>query len=80
MLEHAPIVREHGRSCAAVPGLGLTVHSADTGALFKRRAQRTNGANECWLVGELDGVRCYVTRKEGAVSVVMTTDDLYPDP
>lgn len=79
MLEHAPVRREAGRTTASVPGLGLTVASDEPGAVFKRRAQSTNGASECWLVGELEGVRCYVTSKEGAVSVVLTTDDLYPD-
>lgn len=79
MLEIAPIRREAGRTTASIPGLGLTVTSDEPGAVFKRRAQSTNGTSDCWLVGEIDGVRCYVTRKEGAVSVVMSKDDLYPD-
>lgn len=79
MLEHAEIARSGNFTTAAVPGLGVTVHATGDRAIFKRRAQKTNGTSECWLVGELDGVRCYVRSDGGMVNVVMTHDDLYPD-
>lgn len=80
-LEHATIVRHPTHTVGVADGLGLTVKSAEDGAVFKRRAQSTNGRSQSWLVAELDGVRCYVHREEcGDVRIVLSTDDLYPDP
>lgn len=59
---------EHG--CMSVYG--------DGAAMFKRNAIKGVGSgasrHERWLVGELDGVRCYFDGRR----VVLTTEDLYP--
>jgi len=54
---------------------GISVHR-----MFKRRSVKKGAVNgeTCWLVGEVDGVRCYVREENGRVSILMTREDLYP--
>ncbi|MHA7839860.1 MAG: hypothetical protein ACX98W_20540 [bacterium] len=51
--------------------------------LFKRRGLKMPlGAGQAravfWLVGEVNGVRCYVSREDGKVRIRMTTEDINP--
>lgn len=50
--------------------------------LFKRKALKnamTPSVHEVeWLIGEIDGVRCYVKVEGLRVNVVMTRQELYP--
>lgn len=52
------------------------------GRLFKRNAIKNamspDARKEQWLVGELDGVRCYVQHTATGASLVLTRNDLYP--
>lgn len=61
---------------------GRTSMSVAGGNLFKRNAIKGVGAPGArqvqWLVGEVDGVRCYVQENETGTHIVLTKDDLYP--
>ncbi len=78
-----PIYTIEGDS-AANGYAGLTILAdGQPSRLFMRRAiKNALGANSpqiAWLVGELEGVRCYLARMaSGRVSVVLTRRDLYP--
>ena len=50
---------------------------------FKRNAFKNVGGGplaykEIWAVGGIDGVRCYVSDRDGVVKIVLTRQDLYP--
>jgi hypothetical protein len=56
--------------------------AAASSRLFKRRAIKGIGGSGqyevMWLVGELDGVRCYTVHVNGLTHVILTREDLYP--
>lgn len=60
----------------------LVVIPNETSRMRKRNAIKNALSPEAhkiqWLYGELDGVRCYVNDEGGKVSIVLTTQDLYP--
>ena len=55
---------------------------ASSAKLFKRCAMRNAMTPQVhvteWLVGELDGVRCYVRQDGLRLNIVLTRQDLYP--
>lgn len=73
-------------SAEAWAGLGFAseIHVDKPGCAFKRNAIHMavgpNGksGHERMLVGELNGVRCYVRHIDGKVVVRLTTEDFYP--
>lgn len=48
--------------------------------IFKRRSVKKGAVNgsTCWLVGELDGVKTYISEVGGKVKVVITREELNP--
>jgi hypothetical protein len=56
----------------------VKVKEKDGTRIFRRNAMRLNGGGtHTTLIGELDGVRCYVRERDGRVHVIMTDEDLY---
>jgi hypothetical protein len=62
--------------------IGLSVLKDGDTTLFKRCAMKNAMTPAMklttWLVGEIDGVRCYVKQDGLRLHVVMTRRDLYP--
>jgi hypothetical protein len=60
----------------------LSMSVLGQGQLYKRRAVKRAGSpaaqNLTWLVGELDGVRCYGITLDSGMHVVLTREDLVP--
>jgi hypothetical protein len=60
-------------------GVALSIAPAASSALFRRSGIKyPGGRRTTLLVGELDGVRVGVTRRDGITHIVLTRDDIAP--
>jgi hypothetical protein len=67
---------------SVLPELAQPNSSLSQARLFKRCAMKNAMTPAVhmttWLVGEIDGVRCYVKQDGVQLHIVMTRQDLYP--
>lgn len=77
--QHCDIVKdEEGVIVAFSPELSLVILPDGPAEAFNRNAiHQASGGHRRVLVGELNGVRCYVSVESGYPTVLMTTQDLY---
>lgn len=75
------ITKEGGGWIAIGKRVQLIVDSGlSIGKIFKRRSVKRGRVNgeTCWLVGELDGVRTYISETEGRINIIITREELNP--